>query len=69
MKFLIDSDFRVVADVVSDLKMMAIDMGDELEKQNAKLDRINVKVVTFTINCLMYTRNSQSNGQIASLKR
>ena len=69
MKFLIDSDFRVVADVVSDLKMMAIDMGDELEKQNAKLDRINVKVVTFTINCLMYTRNSLSNGQIASLKR
>ena len=38
------SIFRVVADVVGDLKMMALDMGGELERQNAKLDRINVKV-------------------------
>ena len=36
--------FSVVADVVGDLKMMAMDMGSELERQNAQLDRINVKV-------------------------
>ena len=34
----------MVADVVGDLKMMALDMGGELERQNDKLDRINVKV-------------------------
>ena len=35
---------RVVADVVGDLKMMALEMGNELSTQNDKLDRINQKV-------------------------
>ena len=35
---------RVVADVVGDLKMMALDMGSELSRQNDNLDRINEKV-------------------------
>ncbi|KAL5270255.1 hypothetical protein ACHWQZ_G001107 [Mnemiopsis leidyi] len=38
-----DENLAVVADVVGDLKMMAMDMGSELERQNAQLDRINVK--------------------------
>ena len=42
--FILALFFRVVADVVGDLKMMAMDMGSELERQNAQLDRINVKV-------------------------
>jgi len=38
-----DENLAVVADVVGDLKMMALDMGDALTTQNEKLDRINVK--------------------------
>ena len=55
--FILALFFRVVADVVGDLKMMAMDMGSELERQNAQLDRINVKVccLIVSINHLNYS--------------
>ena len=34
-----------VANIVGNLKSMAIDMGNEIDTQNRQLDRINVKVL------------------------
>lgn len=36
--------YRQVANIVGNLKSMAVDMGNEIETQNRQLDRINAKV-------------------------
>jgi len=39
-----EENLRHVGGAVGNLKNMAIDMGDEIVKQNQQLDRINIKV-------------------------
>ena len=34
-----------MADIVGNLKSMAVDMGNEIDTQNRQLDRINAKVI------------------------
>ena len=36
--------YRQVANIVGNLKSMAVDMGNEIDTQNRQLDRINAKV-------------------------
>ena len=39
--------FSQVANIVGNLKSMAVDMGTEIDTQNRQLDRINAKVNVF----------------------
>ena len=40
---------RQVANIVGNLKSMAMDMGNEIDTQNRQLDRINAKVMTYFV--------------------
>ena len=40
---------RQVANIVGNLKSMAMDMGNEIDTQNRQLDRINAKVMTYSV--------------------
>ena len=38
-----------MANIVGNLKSMAMDMGNEIDTQNRQLDRINAKVMTYSV--------------------
>ena len=38
-----------MANIVGNLKSMAMDMGNEIDTQNRQLDRINAKVMTYFV--------------------
>eukprot|EP00049_Salpingoeca_infusionum_P004660 m.82180 g.82180 ORF g.82180 m.82180 type:complete len:197 (+) comp12677_c0_seq1:112-702(+) len=53
-----NGNLRVVHDVLGDLRQQAEMMGDELEDQNARLDRINAKTTAATSEVKQNTRRT-----------